>query len=59
MDLGDSVKKDRRPERTKAEAEEAVRVLLEYIGENHKRRSLGDPGESHSCMVRILCRLLD
>ena len=40
MDLGDSVKKERRPERTKAEAEEAVRVLLEYIGENPLRDGL-------------------
>tara|TARA_Y100000813_G_C24022648_1_gene285901 strand:- start:2 stop:598 length:597 start_codon:yes stop_codon:yes gene_type:complete len=40
MDLGDSVKKERRPERTKAEAEEAVRVLLEYIGENPFRDGL-------------------
>ena len=40
MDLGDNVKKERRPERTKAEAEEAVRVLLEYIGENPLRDGL-------------------
>ena len=40
MDLGDSVKKEQRPERTKAEAEEAVRVLLEYIGENPLRDGL-------------------
>ena len=40
MDLGNSVKKERRPERTKAEAEEAVRVLLEYIGENPLRDGL-------------------
>ena len=40
MDLGDSIKKERRPERTKAEAEEAVRVLLEYIGENPLRDGL-------------------
>ena len=40
MDLGDSVKKERRPERTRAEAEEAVRVLLEYIGENPLRDGL-------------------
>ena len=40
MDLGDSVKKERRPERTKAEAEEAIRVLLEYIGENPLRDGL-------------------
>lgn len=40
MDLGESVKKERRPERTKAEAEEAVRVLLEYIGENPLRDGL-------------------
>jgi GTP cyclohydrolase I len=40
MDLGDSVKKERRPKRTKAEAEEAVRVLLEYIGENPLRDGL-------------------
>ena len=40
MDLGDSAKKERRPERTKAEAEEAVRVLLEYIGENPLRDGL-------------------
>ena len=40
MDLGDSVKKERRPERTKAAAEEAVRVLLEYIGENPLRDGL-------------------
>ena len=40
MDLGDSIKKERRPERTKAEAEEAIRVLLEYIGENPLRDGL-------------------
>ena len=40
MDLGDSVKKEQRPQRTKAEAEEAVRVLLEYIGENPLREGL-------------------
>ena len=40
MDLGDSIKKERRPERTKAEAEEAVRILLEYIGENPLREGL-------------------
>ena len=40
MDLGDSVKKERRPERTKAEAEDAVRILLEYIGENPLRDGL-------------------
>ena len=46
MDLGDSVKKERRPERTKAEAEEAVRVLLEYIGENPLRDGLWETRES-------------
>ena len=40
MDLGDSEKRERRPERTKADAEEAVRVLLEYIGENPLRDGL-------------------
>ena len=34
MDLGNGVNKEQRLQRTKSEAEEAVRVLLEYLGED-------------------------
>jgi GTP cyclohydrolase I len=45
MDLGNSVKKEQRLQRTKSEAEEAVRVLLEYLGENPSREGLNETPE--------------
>ena len=40
MDLGNSVKKEQQPKRTKSEAEAAVRILLEYMGEDPLRDGL-------------------
>ena len=58
MDLGNSVKKEQRLQRTKSEAEEAVRVLLEYLGENPSREGLNEtPEKSSPRLVRILCGL--
>ena len=37
MDLGNSVNKEAKAPATKSEAEEAVRVLLEYMGEDPLR----------------------
>ena len=45
MDLGNSVDKDKRVQRTKSEAEEAVKVLLEYIGEDPSREGLSETPE--------------
>ena len=45
MDLGNSVKKEQMLQRTKSEAEEAVRVLLEYIGEDPSREGLSETPE--------------
>ena len=45
MDLGNSVQKEQRLQRTKSEAEEAVRVLLEYLGEDPLRDGLSETPE--------------
>ena len=45
MDLGNSVNKEQRLQRTKSEAEEAVRVLLEYMGEDPSREGLSETPE--------------
>ena len=45
MDLGDGVNKEQRLQRTKSEAEEAVRVLLEYLGEDPSRDGLSETPE--------------
>ena len=42
MDLGNGVNKEQRLQRTKSEAEEAVRVLLEYLGEDPSRDGLSE-----------------
>ena len=52
MDLGNSVNKEQRLQRTKSEAEEAVRVLLEYMGEDPSREGLSETPEGSSRMVR-------
>ena len=45
MDLGNSVNKEQILKRTKSEAEEAVRVLLEYMGEDPLREGLSETPE--------------
>tara|TARA_Y200000002_G_C22412935_1_gene550572 strand:+ start:475 stop:720 length:246 start_codon:yes stop_codon:yes gene_type:complete len=45
MDLGNSLNNERRLRRTKSEAEEAVRVLLEYMGEDPSREGLSETPE--------------
>ena len=45
MDLGNHVNKEQRLQRTKSEAEEAVRVLLEYMGEDPSREGLCETPE--------------
>ena len=45
MDLGNNLNNERRLQRTKSEAEEAVRVLLEYLGENPSREGLSETPE--------------
>ena len=45
MDLGNGVNKEQRLQRTKSEAEEAVRVLLEYLGEDPSRDGLSETQE--------------
>ena len=45
MDLGNNLNNEQRPQRTKSEAEEAVRVLLEYLGENPLREGLSETPE--------------
>ena len=45
MDLGNGVNKEQRLQRTKSEAEEAVRVLLEYLGEDPSRDGLSETPE--------------
>ena len=45
MDLGNNLNNEQRPQRTKSEAEEAVRVLLEYLGENPSREGLSETPE--------------
>ena len=45
MDLGNGVNKEQRLQRTKSEAEEAVRVLLEYVGEDPSRDGLSETPE--------------
>ena len=45
MDLGNGVNKEQRLQRTKSEAEEAVRVLLEYLGEDPSRDGLNETPE--------------
>ena len=45
MDLGNNLNNEQRLQRTKSEAEEAVRVLLEYLGENPLREGLSETPE--------------
>ena len=45
MDLGNSLNNEQRLRRTKSEAEEAVRVLLEYMGEDPSREGLSETPE--------------
>ena len=45
MDLGNGVNNEQRLQRTKSEAEEAVRVLLEYLGEDPSRDGLSETPE--------------
>ena len=45
MDLGNNLNNEQRLQRTKSEAEEAVRVLLEYLGENPSREGLSETPE--------------
>ena len=45
MDLGNNLNNEQRLQRTKSEAEEAVRVLLEYLGENTSREGLNETPE--------------
>ena len=45
MDLGNGVNKEQRLQRTKSEAEEAVRGLLEYLGEDPSRDGLSETPE--------------
>ena len=45
MDLGNGVNKEQRLQRTKSEAEEAVRLLLEYLGEDPSRDGLKETPE--------------
>ena len=45
MDLGNNLNNEQRLQRTKSEAEEAVRVLLEYLGEDPLRDGLSETPE--------------